>query len=68
MSQRAAVLTAICNGLHRTREIAQATGIDRPRVQIRIAELVRERVVSSFKTLTGYQHGNEKFYRIRSQM
>jgi DNA-binding IclR family transcriptional regulator len=64
MTQRAAILHAIRNGRHRTVEIAEATGIPRDRVQVRIAELVRERLVSSYRTLTG-RHGNEKFFRIR---
>jgi DNA-binding IscR family transcriptional regulator len=64
-NHRAAIINALAAGSHRSREIAEACGIDRKYVQVRLAELVQAGVVSSFRTLTGHQHGNEKFYRIR---
>ena len=66
MTHREKILDALRNGVHRSRAIAEVTGINRESVQVRLAELVRERVVSSYRTLTGYQHGCEKFYRIRN--
>jgi len=65
MTQLVAILHAIARGCNRTREIAEATGIRRDCAQVRLAELQRLGLVSSFRTLTGYRHGNEKFYRIR---
>lgn len=64
MSAREAILSAIESGAHRTREIAERTGLRREIVQIRVADLLKIGVVSSFRMLTG-RHGNEKFYRIR---
>ena len=64
MTHRAAILSALQSGYHRTREIAERTGIRREFVQIRLSELVRQRVVSSYRTLGG-RHGLEKFYRIK---
>lgn len=67
MNNQDAILRAIASGCHRTREIAERTGIPRTVVQVRVADLRREGLVSSFRTLCGYRHGNEKFYRIREQ-
>ena len=65
MTHRAAILSAIQAGCHRTREIAERTGIRRELVRVRLAELVRMRAVSSFGTCaTGKTGRPEHFYRI----
>lgn len=66
MNHHAAIMLAISRGAHRTRDISDRTGIARDVVRARIAELARERLVSSFKTVSVGKRGRpEHFYRIR---